>query len=403
MPHEVRLQGERPTIGYALEASPGEGHEALMATAEFTSSANGEAFVSRLEGLPQDLLFAMPEEARVDPSQVHHLVGIVRKDNTATIYVNECEIKGLARSARAIDADEPMTEDDMVDLVSISFVDPGSGEAVVFPPDAGLVVVMSSGWRKGFYYDLDPLRDVAEERDYDVGKKLGSCMAYLFNAPIASMSQNDWDFMVGRGWFPFIGLPRRISRNLVGFARPEIDLDVVLPEVLDAVKAAVPRFREAWAGAELFRPHQVFLQRALDRFDEGDYLSCTAIVYPRIEGILRSIHELLGEGESAKQKVLARMGTEGRRKELHENSWLLPEGFQRFLEEAYFANFEPGKPATLSRNSVGHGVAGAEEFGEKGACLGLLIVHQLFYYLPETEVVVEEPAPDPGGAPTREN
>jgi hypothetical protein len=96
------------------------------------------------------------------------------------------------------------------------------------------------------------------------------------------------------------------------------------------------------------------------------------------------------------------MGTEGRRSELHENSWLLPDGFRRFLEEAYIADFEPGKPAKLSRNSVGHGVASQEEFREKGACLSLLIVHQLFFYLPETEVV-EESAPDVGGAPARED
>lgn len=64
MPHEVRLPGERPTLGYSLEASPGEGHKVRMATAEFTSSADGETFVSRLEGVPQDLLFALPEEAR---------------------------------------------------------------------------------------------------------------------------------------------------------------------------------------------------------------------------------------------------------------------------------------------------------------------------------------------------
>jgi hypothetical protein len=95
------------------------------------------------------------------------------------------------------------------------------------------MVVLSSGWRKGLYFDLDPLRDGAEERDYDVEKDLGSCMAYLFNAPIASMCREDWNFMIGRGWFPFIGLPPRLSRNLVGFARSKIDLEVVLPEVSD--------------------------------------------------------------------------------------------------------------------------------------------------------------------------
>lgn len=389
MPHEVLLPGDRPTVGYALDASPGEGHQIRVASMEFTSSEDGKLFVSRLEGLPQELLSLLPPEARVEPSKVDHLVGIIRKDMTATVYVNECTITAQVRSARAIEAGEPETEDDIVDIVDVSFGD------VVFPPDAGLVVVFSSGWRKGLYFDLCPLREDGKERDYDVGKTLGSCMAYLFNGAIASMDQETWDFMIGRGWFPFIGLPRRISRNLVSFAHSEIDLDVVLPEAVEAVKAAVPGFREAWAGVELFGPHLDLLRHALDRFAEGDYVSCTAIVYPRIEGILRSIHEVLGEGERAKQKVLARMATEGRHSELHENSWLLPDGFGRFLEEAYFADFEPGKPASLSRNSVGHGVATPEQFGEKGACLSLLIVHQLLFYLPETEMV-EESAPDVG-------
>lgn len=402
MPHEVRLPGESPTVGYAVDAGAREGEEVRVSSTEFTSSEDGEIFVTRLEGIAQELLSALPEKARLQPSQVDHLVGIYRKDMTATVYLNECFIRAQVRSARTIDAGELVTEDDIADIASASFVVRKTGEEVVFPPDAGLVVVFSSGWRKGLFFDQAPLLPDGKERDYDVGKALGSFLARLDNAPIASMDRETWDFMIGRGWFPFIGLPRRISRSLVGFARSEIDLDVVLPEVVEAVGTAVPGFRESWGQAELFAPHRDLLLRALERFEAGDYLSCTALVHSRIEGILRSIHEALGETGRPGQRALARMGTEGRREVLHENSYLLPDGFRRFLEEAYFADFEPGKPATLSRNSVGHGVASQEEFGEKGACLSLLIVHQLFYYLPKTEMV-EEPASDADGAPARED
>jgi hypothetical protein len=402
VPHEVRLPGESPSLGYTIDAAAGEGEEVRVRSTEFTSSEDGELFITRLEGLPQELLSALPEEARVQPSQVDHLIGIYRKDMTATVYLNECSITAQMRSARAIEAGEMATEDDIADVLSASFVVRATGEEVVFPPDAGLVVVFSSGWRKGLFFDQAPLLPDGEERGYDVGMTLGSCLARLDNAPIASMDQETWDFMIGRGWFPFIGLPRRISRSLVGFARSGIDLDVMLPEVVEAVGAAVPRFREAWAGAELLEPHRDLLLRALERFESGDYLSCTALVHSRIEGILRSIHGALGGTGRPGQRALARVGTEARRSSLHENSWLLPDGFRRFLEEAYFADFEPGKPATLSRNSVGHGVTSQEEFGEKGACLSLLIVHQLFYYLPETEVI-EQPPSDADGAPARED
>ena len=402
MPHEVRLPGENPTLGFAIDSAAREGEEIRVSSTEFTSSGDGETFVSRLEGLAQELLSALPQGARVEPSQVDHLVGIYRGDMTATVYLNECEIRAQVRSARTFGAQEPLGEDDMVDVARVAFVARETGNEVVFPPDAGVVAVFSYGWRKGIFFDLAPLREDVGERDYDVAGRLGSCMAYLMNAEIASMDKETWDFMIGRGWFPFIGLPRRISRNLVGFARSGIDLDVALPEVVEAVGAAVPRFREAWTQAELFGPHRDLLLRALERFEAGDYMSCTALVHSRIEGILRSIHEALGGTGNPKQRELARTGTAGRRSSLHENSWLLPDGFGRFLDEAYFANFEPGRPATLSRNSVGHGVASQEEFGEKGACLSLLIVHQLFFYLPETEVV-EEPASGADGAPAGED
>lgn len=97
------------------------------------------------------------------------------------------------------------------------------------------------------------------------------------------------------------------------------------------------------------------------------------------------MHEALGVKETAGQKVLMRVATDARAKELHPHSWLLPAAFRRFIEEVYFANFTPGQPAKLSRNTVGHGVATPEQFNEKAACLGLLLVDQLFFYLPTSE------------------
>jgi len=169
VPHEVRLLGESPTLGYAVDAAAREGEEVRVSSTEFTSSEDGEIFVTRLEGIAQELLSALPEKARVQPSQVDHLVGIYRKDMTATVYLNECFIRAQVRSARRIEAGELATEDDIADVLSASFVVRANGEEVVFPPDAGLMVVFSSGWRKGLFFDQAPLLPDGKERDYDVG------------------------------------------------------------------------------------------------------------------------------------------------------------------------------------------------------------------------------------------
>ena len=70
VPHEVRLPGESPSLGYTIDAAAGEGEEVRVRSTEFTSSEDGELFITRLEGLPQELLSALPENARVQPSQV---------------------------------------------------------------------------------------------------------------------------------------------------------------------------------------------------------------------------------------------------------------------------------------------------------------------------------------------
>lgn len=375
MPHEIQLA--ELFAGYALETATEAGQTISVATREFTSSENGELFVSRLEGLPQQLLSLLPQNAAPSASMIDHLVAIIRKDLSATVYVNECEILVQMRASRKIEKGEEIYEGDVVDINKLVF------EGVEFPPDAGLACVFSSGWRKGFLFDVDPLLPEGQDREYKVEELLGSFMSYLSNQRLFSLDEGDWDFLIERGWFPFATLPKQVTNSLIGFAKARVDVDVMLPQVAESVKTSLPAFRERWSESEPFRSHRDFLLRALDRFAEGDFISSSSIIYPRIEGILRDIHEALGEKKSPKQEVLARMATEAREGKLHPTSWLLPAPFRRFIRESYFANFTPGQPAKFSRNSVGHGVATVEQFNEKAACIGLLTVDQLLFFMPD--------------------
>lgn len=150
MPFEVQL--DAPPAGYALELAP----------------EDGQLFVSRLEGIPQQFLSLLPTDANAAPSMVDHLVAIIRKDLTATIYLNECEIHAQIRVARLVEAGEPVLEDDVIDIGRLSF------EAVEFPTDAGVACVFSSGWRKGFFFDVEPLLMDGQDRQYEVEELLGS-------------------------------------------------------------------------------------------------------------------------------------------------------------------------------------------------------------------------------------
>jgi hypothetical protein len=353
-----------------------EGTPALIAVREFTSSEDGELFLSRLEGFPAQLVSMLPSEARIFPSIVDHLIAIIRRDLRTTVYVNECGMQARVLLGRRVEKGEVIYENDVIDIDSVVF------EGVEFPKDAAVLCIFSSGWRKGMFFDFTPLNPDAPTRDYDIEKLLGSYMAYLKSQQVFSLDDSDWSYLIESQWFPFATLAKPLRAKVIAFAKGRQNLDRLLSELSENVKQLLPRMLERWAESPVFQPHLDLLRHAAQEFEEGDFISCTAILYPRIEGLLRTAHETIGAKDRATQKALSETAVTARGAKYHPFSWLLPEMFRRYLEEAYFANFEPGKPAKLSRNSLGHGIASVEEFNQKGASIGFFILDQLIYFMP---------------------
>ena len=70
----------------------------------------------------------------------------------------------------------------------------------------------------------------------------------------------------------------------------------------------------------------------------------------------------------------------------NDKSLLLPHRFSNYLQDVYFAHFNPDvSDIDVARHSVAHGVAAAEKFNQKSAVIGILTVHQLFYFLENLE------------------
>ena len=361
-----------------METSSGvEGEPGRVAVREFTSSEDGELFISRLEGLPSQWLAMIRSHA--PPSTIDHLVAIIRRDRSATLWVNECAVMLRMRAARSVQAGEAVYENDLVDVDALTF------EGVEFPKDAGFLCVFSAGWRKGLFFDFGPILPEPVPLEYDVSKTLGSCMAYLWSQRVFSLDGADWSYLIDRQWFPFVSLSPPLRRKLVAFAKQRQDLDRLLPEVSAEVTRNLEPMISRWSASPYFREHLPLVQHAITEFKEQDYLSCTSIFYPRIEGLLRGLHQSLGVSDRATQKVLTATAVRARSAEHHPYSWLLPDMFRRYMEDAYFASFAPGTSAALSRNSIGHGVATMAQFDLKAASLGLLILDQLCYFMPAVE------------------
>lgn len=375
MPFEVSLT--EPFSGYAL-ADAADGEMFPLAVTEFTSSADGERFLSRVEGFPHRLLSLLPQ--RLEPSTLDHLIAIIRRDNSAKVYANECSVRAQVRLGRRIEQDEEIYENDIIDIGSLNF------DGVIFPPDAGVVCLFSSMWRKGLFFDLRPLHAPFAGREFDVGEMLGACMSRMIHQDMFTLTDEDWEFLFAQQWFPFATLSRSLRRNFVGRAKRRTDMTCLVPQVSAYVRNMLPHIRVRWPESPILRPHLSLLLHALDRFDEDDYVSCTAILFPRIEGVLRTAHEALGRSDRPTSGVLSDVAVEGKRAELHEYSWMMPTRFEDYMRRVYFAGFDPQQPAKPSRHSVAHGVASADDFNAKSACVTILALDQVFFLLPSATV-----------------
>src|SRR2546422_10094726 len=112
------------------DATGVEGQSVDVAVREFTSSDDGELFVTRLEGLPATLIHKLP--VQVQPSQVDHLLALIRSNLSATVYLNELNILAKIQATRPISPGEPVREDDVADIAELTF------KGVEVPPDVAV-------------------------------------------------------------------------------------------------------------------------------------------------------------------------------------------------------------------------------------------------------------------------
>ena len=185
---------------------------------------------------------------------------------------------------------------------------------------------------------------------------------------------------IKRWRFPFAGLANETIQDLIAHASAGWDLDLLTERIASEVKDRLPEILNDWRGHSTFAPHSAILERAGERFQNGDYVSCSGLLFPRIEGILRTNHTTSGAVCKPSPDNL----TDGAvASKIHKDKCLLlPHRFARYLREVYFASFNPvAQSIDVARHSVAHGVADASNFNQKSAVIGILVVHHLFYCL----------------------
>jgi len=370
--YEIKF--DNTPAGVCVEAVR-NGGTAKVCAIEFVSEEDGDILIERLEGFGSDILAKLPANPPIQPKQVQHLLAIIRRDGTATVYVNELNTVGMMQVKRDLKKGDGVFADDIADVHRLEF------EGLTIPKDAGILYIFAVGWRRALFYDFLPLLPKNQkEREYDIGAQLAQFYAYLMFQRRFKITDQEWKNLFDGQWFPFITLKEATIRNLISYATNCWPLDDLAEAIAQEVRDILPSLLARWKTAPGFTDHMPFLEKAVERYISKDFMSTAAILYPRIEGLLRSHQNQTDPTAPASQKGLSESATKKAESERHANTPLLPAKFREYLKSVYFAAFDPSAPKIrVSRNSVGHGVAAAEECSLKASTISLLLVDQLCY------------------------
>lgn len=364
----VTIQVDNHPVG--ISVSYGHAGEMVqIRPTEFTSSEDGDEFVVRLEGLGNCYRDAFIQSG-VAESQVSTFLAIARPDKTATVYINELQ--------------------------------DSTGTPIQIPNDCGVSLVLSHRWRKGYFFDYSVFGPHGLPRTSTLPKLFGHLLARIIFQEIYSASDTQWGRLYELGWFPFVGLKAEDRRTLLSWAKN----DRMAPSVLDTAArnfvASLDQRLAIWATRDHLEQRMPFLNRAKERLDAGDYLSCINVLFPQIEGVMR--------GCFVEQKPTGRPKQDGMVDTVTalqpNHSMLLPVRFSEYLKQVYFRDFsERVGNLPLSRHTVSHGVSNPADYDFQRAAVGFMVLDQLFFYLCDrpamTSVTTDQTASE-GGDPATE-
>jgi hypothetical protein len=375
MPHEITF--DNLPAGYAAESVPKGSTSIKVQSVGFASSEDGDKLIRLLDGISDAIISRLPKAAGIQASRIDHLIAVIRKNKTATVYVNEVTFIGHVQSMKTLNPGDPIFSDDIADIIKVE------PQGITIPTDAGLVVIISNGWRKGLFFDYSPIMPQATgPRTYNVEILLGQLYSYLAFQDRLKIDATQWIEFLRQQWFPFISLGSKRIRTMIDHVSNKWDLDSLLDEIEADVKGRTVGLLSLINQNELFDGHRDIFKSAIEHFKSGDYATSTALLYPRIEGLMRVHHTRINPTVKPGQKTLAESATADPKGIRHAQSLLLPERFRQFLNDVYFANFDPAKVTNISRHTVAHGVAPDSLMSKKKpAILGVLILEQLVYLM----------------------
>jgi len=138
---------------HAISASHGfQGELIEVETEGFYTTNDGGKFIDLLEMLSEHLRIS-----RLHASSMDHLLFVLSRTNEAILYMNELNFIQTITCGRDVQKGDGVHEDHIVDVHQLEFVG-SDGCPVNVLEDRGVIFMFSIGWRKGLYFNFQPMR-----------------------------------------------------------------------------------------------------------------------------------------------------------------------------------------------------------------------------------------------------
>ena len=380
MLYSIKL--EHSGFAYSLEEIEA-GSVGLGSLTGFVTSEDGEKLVKFLEGMERLVLAPAFVPGRLIVASIPHVLAIFHRNATATVYVNELTFLSKIQVKRDVEAGGTVSFDDIADIQQLQFMCRDQGVDV--PRECGVMFYFTHGWRRGFFYDSSPLVHPHLPREYDIGDAFARCLVHLAFRERIGVLPTDMKALREQGWFPFISLKSKTVQAMIAKARKGRPIEDLLGQITSETQERIRLRCGRFDGNPLLADHAQVLDKAAEHYLGGDWMSAALILYPRIEGVLRSHYQADDRQGKVKTRKLIKAATTGNPKLSHGHSLLLPESFETYLSDVPFEDFDETSPEGSTRHTIAHGVAPPEALDERAATIGFLILEQLSYCIAPSE------------------
>ena len=345
------------------------------------STSDDSDFYTYIDGITNSYFI----KAELREPFINNFLILHHEDFSVDIYANDLPIAIESLIKDIVKKNEIVYENNIADIRRLRF------KNIIIKNTDHVIFCFKYGWRFGLFFDFiydkkSKNKLKTDKLYYDLGyyyKQLTHYYLYqvVKNAHQFSEMQND-------GWFPYVELFGSDYKELSKAYLNKFNYPNILNKLLNSFKKErIEKITSRWWKNSLYLKKQKLIQAGINAYledtDEG-FINCIKNLYSEIEGLLGYlIFEDTKSYTNKTDELLKHLKEKGLEKTKNKEPLIFPDFFSDFLQNYLFPKFNLVKNnIDLSKHTSGHGVAEAESYTKERALQAILILDQIFFYLP---------------------